>query len=95
MPYFDFSYEHLIGSVEGSLRALQTDYIDILLLHRPDALVEPDEVADSTLARLVAKVYHGSRELLMNRLLADEDISADELRRIKKLLQKRLDEASP
>ncbi|GAA3643455.1 aldo/keto reductase [Microlunatus ginsengisoli] len=44
-PYFDFSYEHLIASVEESLRALQTDYIDILLLHRPDALVEPDEVA--------------------------------------------------
>ncbi len=44
-PYFDFSYEHLIASVEGSLRALQTEYLDILLLHRPDALVEPDEVA--------------------------------------------------
>ncbi len=44
-PYFDFSYDHLIASVEGSLRALDTDYIDILLLHRPDALVEPDEVA--------------------------------------------------
>jgi predicted oxidoreductase len=44
-PYFDFSYEHLIRSVEGSLEALQTDYIDVLLLHRPDALVEPDEVA--------------------------------------------------
>lgn len=44
-PYFDFSYEHLIESVEGSLKALGTDYIDILLLHRPDALVEPDEVA--------------------------------------------------
>jgi predicted oxidoreductase len=44
-PYFDFSYEHLIEAVEGSLRALETDYIDILLLHRPDALVEPDEVA--------------------------------------------------
>ncbi len=44
-PYFDFSYEHIIESVEGSLDALQTDYIDILLLHRPDALVEPDEVA--------------------------------------------------
>ncbi|NMM30110.1 MAG: aldo/keto reductase family oxidoreductase [Cellulomonas sp.] len=44
-PYFDFSYEHIVSSVEGSLRALQTDYIDILLLHRPDALVEPDEVA--------------------------------------------------
>lgn len=44
-PYFDFSYEHITESVEGSLRALDTDYIDILLLHRPDALVEPDEVA--------------------------------------------------
>lgn len=44
-PYFDFSYEHLVESVEGSLKALRTDYIDVLLLHRPDALVEPDEVA--------------------------------------------------
>jgi predicted oxidoreductase len=44
-PYFDYSSEHLIEAVEGSLRALRTDYIDILLLHRPDALVEPDEVA--------------------------------------------------
>ena len=58
------------------------------------ALVEQDEAADSALGRLVAKVYHGSRELLVSRLLADEDISADELRRIKTLLQKRLDEAS-
>ena len=44
-PYFDFSYEHLIESVNGSLEALGTDYVDILLLHRPDALVEPEEVA--------------------------------------------------
>jgi predicted oxidoreductase len=44
-PYFDFSYEHIIESVEGSLAALDTDYVDILLLHRPDALVEPEEVA--------------------------------------------------
>lgn len=44
-PYFDFSYERIVGQVEGSLRALRTDYIDILLLHRPDALVEPEEVA--------------------------------------------------
>jgi predicted oxidoreductase len=43
--YFDFSYEHIIESVNGSLKALQTDRIDILLLHRPDALVEPEEVA--------------------------------------------------
>jgi predicted oxidoreductase len=44
-PYFDFSYEEIMSSVEGSLRALRTDHVDILLLHRPDALVEPDEVA--------------------------------------------------
>ena len=42
---FDFSYEHIISSVEKSLMRLQTDYIDILLLHRPDPLVEPEEVA--------------------------------------------------
>jgi predicted oxidoreductase len=44
-PYFDFSYEHIIAAAEGSLAALRTDHIDILLLHRPDALVEPEEVA--------------------------------------------------
>lgn len=44
-PYFDFSYDHLVESVDASLHALQTDYIDIFLLHRPDALVDPEEVA--------------------------------------------------
>lgn len=43
--FFDFSRAHILTAVEGSLKALRTDYIDILLLHRPDALVEPDEVA--------------------------------------------------
>jgi len=42
---FDFSYDHIVRQVEGSLAALRTDRIDVLLLHRPDALVEPDEVA--------------------------------------------------
>ncbi|MBQ3005855.1 MAG: aldo/keto reductase [Clostridia bacterium] len=42
---FDFSYEHIVNSVEGSLSRLKTDYIDVLLLHRPDALMEPEEVA--------------------------------------------------
>jgi predicted oxidoreductase len=45
--YFDFSKEHILESVDGSLEALRTDYLDILLLHRPDALVEPDEVAEA------------------------------------------------
>lgn len=56
-------------------------------------LVAQDDLADSVLRRLVAKVYHGSRELLVSRLIADESISADELRRIRKLLQRRIKEA--
>ncbi|MCU1569909.1 MAG: aldo/keto reductase family oxidoreductase [Naasia sp.] len=43
--YFDFSREHILTSVDESLAALNLDYLDILLLHRPDTLMEPDEVA--------------------------------------------------
>lgn len=42
---FDFSKEHILTSVDGILKRLKTDYLDVLLLHRPDALVEPEEVA--------------------------------------------------
>lgn len=42
---YDQSYEHIVGSAEESLKALDTDYLDVLMLHRPDALVEPEEVA--------------------------------------------------
>lgn len=45
--YFDFSKEHILNSVEGSLKRLKTDYIDVLLLHRPDTLMEPEEVAEA------------------------------------------------
>jgi predicted oxidoreductase len=45
--YFDFSKEHILESVDGSLKRLQTDFIDVLLLHRPDTLVEPEEVAEA------------------------------------------------
>lgn len=45
--YYDFSKSHILASVENSLRRLRTDYLDILLLHRPDALMEPEEVADA------------------------------------------------
>ena len=43
--FWDYSREHILSSVDESLEALQTDYLDLLLLHRPDALVEPEEVA--------------------------------------------------
>ena len=45
--WFDFSAEHIIRSVEGSLKRLNTEYIDVYLLHRPDTLVQPEEVAEA------------------------------------------------
>lgn len=42
---YDFSHAHIVGSVEGSLSRIGVDHLDVLLLHRPDALVEPEEVA--------------------------------------------------
>lgn len=44
---YDFSKEHILRSVEESLKRLRTDYLDILLLHRPDTLMEPEEVAEA------------------------------------------------
>ncbi|NRP22619.1 Oxidoreductase YdhF [Ensifer adhaerens] len=45
--FFDFSKEHILRAVDRSLAALKTDYLDLLLLHRPDTLVEPEEVAEA------------------------------------------------
>jgi predicted oxidoreductase len=44
---FDFSKEHILHSVDEILKRLNTEYLDTLLLHRPDALVEPEEVAEA------------------------------------------------
>ena len=44
---FDFSKKHILPAVEGILSRLKTDHLDVLLLHRPDALVEPEEVAEA------------------------------------------------
>lgn len=44
---YDFSKRHILDSVDGSLERLQTDYLDFLLLHRPDALMEPEEVGEA------------------------------------------------
>lgn len=45
--FFDFSKEHILDSADRILQRLKTDYLDILLLHRPDALIEPEEVAEA------------------------------------------------
>ncbi|UNK18985.1 aldo/keto reductase [Paenibacillus sp. N3/727] len=42
---YDFSKEHILSSVNGSLQRLGVEYLDILLLHRPDPLMDPEEVA--------------------------------------------------
>ena len=56
--------------------------------------IAPNDAGDGALKRLVTKVYQGSRELLISRLVADEDISPEELKRMKKILQQRIEETS-
>ena len=53
---FDFSKEHILTSVDGILKRLKTEYLDVLLLHRPDALVEPEEVAEA-----FDQLYHSGK----------------------------------
>lgn len=56
---FDFSKEYILSAVDGILQRLNTDYLDVLLLHRPDALVEPEEVAEAfDLLESAGKVRH-------------------------------------
>lgn len=56
---YDFSKAHILQSVDGILQRLKTDYLDILLLHRPDPLMEPQEVAEAfDLLHSSGKVRH-------------------------------------
>lgn len=59
VKHYDTSKEHIIWSVENSLRMLHTDHLDLLLIHRPDPLLDPHEVA-SAFSQLKAqgKVLH-------------------------------------
>ena len=45
--YFDFSKDYILSAVDASLARLKTDHVECLLLHRPDVLMEPDEVAEA------------------------------------------------
>lgn len=45
--FYDSSRAHILASVDGSLKRLGTEYLDILLLHRPDALMEPGEIGEA------------------------------------------------
>lgn len=56
---FDFSKAHILASVDGILKRLRTDYLDVLVLHRPDALMDPAEVAEAfDLLQESGKVRH-------------------------------------
>ena len=84
---YDFSKEHILHQAEQSLTRLGTDHLDFLLLHRPDTLVEPDEVAEA-FDRLhrEGKVLHFGvsnhnpmQMELLNRSLGENRIVADQL----------------
>ena len=47
IKHYDYSQKHILFSVENSLKNLQTDYLDLLLLHRPSPLMQPDEIAET------------------------------------------------
>lgn len=47
VKHYDYSHKHIVSSVEQSLKNFRTDYIDLLLLHRPSPLLDPHEVASA------------------------------------------------
>ena len=83
---FDLSFSHIIESVDGSLKRLQTDYLDILLLHRPDPLVEPEEVARAfDLLHRTGKVRrfgvsnHSPAQIELLRACVDQPIAVNQI----------------
>lgn len=59
IKHYDTSKEHILASVDSSLKALGTDYIDLLLIHRPDPLLDPEEVSETFgLLKQNGKVLH-------------------------------------
>ena len=83
---YDFSYEHIVRSVEGSLRRLKTDYLDTLLLHRPDLLMEPGEVARAFddlrragKVRFFGVSNHTSHQIALLQRALDQPLAANQL----------------
>ena len=84
--YYDLSKDYILESVDGILRRLQTDYLDMLLLHRPDALVDPEEVAaafdileQSGKVRLFGVSNHKPMQIELLKKYVRQDIIADQL----------------
>lgn len=84
--FYDFSYDHIISSVDGILERLQTDYLDVLLLHRPDALMEPSEVAralddlyNAGKVRHFGVSNHSPRQIELLKQSVNQDLSINQL----------------
>lgn len=59
IKHYDTTKEHILNSVDNSLKNLRTDYLDLLLIHRPDPLMDPEEVAEAFgLLKQNGKVLH-------------------------------------
>ena len=83
---YDFSKEHILSSVDGILKRLDTPYLDSLLLHRPDALMEPEEVAEafdllasSGKVRHFGVSNHTPGQILLLETCVDQPIEANQL----------------
>lgn len=83
---YDFSKEHILNSVDGILKRLNTDYLDSLLLHRPDALMEPEEIAEafdilesSGKVRHFGVSNHTPSQILLLETCVDQPIEANQL----------------
>lgn len=84
--FYDFSKEHITKSVDGILERLDTDYLDVLLLHRPDALVEPEEVAEtfdalhsSGKVKYFGVSNHNPLQIELLKKYVDQDLVANQL----------------
>ena len=83
---YDFSKAHILSAVEGSLKRLHTDYVDVLLLHRPDTLMEPEEVAEafnmlavSGKVRMFGVSNHSPMQIELLKTAVKQPIVADQL----------------
>ena len=83
---YDFSKEHILESVEGSLKRLGTEQVEFLVLHRPDTLVEPEEVAEAFAqlkeqgkVRHFGVSNHNSLQMALLNKYLDEPLVIDQL----------------
>ncbi len=81
-PYrYDFSKQHILNAVDGTLQRLQINYLDILLLHRPDPLLEPEEIAEAfDKLRASGKVrYFGTSNMSLAQICFIQQVLPDPL----------------